>query len=106
MPAQGLGPQMLDREQSRQVEAKGCSTRVASSGTLAGAADLSPKCSSCAHAKGTPYGGLGKKSCMADERKRDVYDYVHINPATGLPLASYINEPRPDWCPRLSGAAD
>ncbi len=62
-----------------------------------------PKCSACAQVKGTPHGGLGKKLCQADVRKRDVGDYVHINPATGLPLASYINEPRPAWCPRLIG---
>ena len=65
----------------------------------------SPKCSSCAHVKGTPAGGLGPKRCLADRRKRDVSAYAHINPATGLPLAFHIHEPRPDWCPRLSGEA-
>lgn len=63
-----------------------------------------PKCSACAQVKGTPYGGLGPKRCQADPRKREVGDYAHINPATGEPLASYINKPRPSWCPRLGPA--
>ncbi len=64
------------------------------------------KCCGCAHVKGTPYGGIGPKRCLADERRRNVIDYYHINPSTGLPLASYLKKPRPDWCPRVIALAE
>jgi len=64
-----------------------------------------PRCSACAFVRGTPYGGLGPKRCQADQKKREVGDYFHISPQSGLPLAPQYDKPRPDWCPRLRGGA-
>lgn len=61
-----------------------------------------PRCCGCWHMQGTPYGGLGAKRCLADPRRRDVSSYFHVDPASGLPLASHLKSPRPDWCPRLA----
>jgi hypothetical protein len=61
-----------------------------------------PKCFGCPQVRGTPSGGLGPKRCKLDGRRRDIADYVHIYPSTGQPIASYIDRPQPDWCPRLT----